>query len=329
MKKLVAVLVILVLAGFGIWYWQKDKQAPAPVSKTPEVKSVTLINPDGPVVIPVTGLAGKKVDTKGINVKVQYWKNNDEPIGLLASKKADFAVLPVVMGANVASKGIDLVMLGVHEWKVFYMIAPPGVDYKGWTSLKGQQVYIPVGKGSTVDLLLRSAIKSQGMVPDQDVKLVYSPPQEIVALFKTGKVQYAALPEPFVTLATKGGQGKIVADFQKYWGEVSGGPDRIPVAGLFVRRDFLNKHPKETEKIASAFAASTAWSTNNVDEALSLTGKVLPIPAPVMKQSLTRLEFKYVKTSDCRAEVQKYLKKIHEMYPEGLKTLPGEGFYKQ
>lgn len=218
MKKPFTILLILMLLALSGCAKSADKAKPAPTApKAPAISEVTLLNPVGPLVVPVAGLAAGKVDTGKLKVKVQYWKNNDEVIGLLSSKKADFAVLPVTMAANIDASGVKLSMLGVHEWKVFYMVAPSAEVFKNWESLRNQELYIPVGKSSTVDLLLRSAIESHGMKPDQDVKIVYAPPQEIVTLFQSGKVKFAALPEPYVTLAIKGGQGQIVLDFQKYW----------------------------------------------------------------------------------------------------------------
>ncbi len=154
------------------------------------------------------------------------------------------------------------------------------------------------------------------MKPDQDVKIVYAPPQEIVTLFQSGKVKFAALPEPYVTLAIKGGQGQIVLDFQKYWAEVAKGAERIPVAGLFVRRDFYEKYPAESNKVAEALGASTDWSKNHVDQALQLSSQTLPIPAPVMKTALTRIQFDYISSKACQDEVLTYLKKMQELYPE-------------
>ncbi len=238
-KNICALLLLGLIALSGCAGQGPNKAATPPAAKAPAVTEVTLLNPVGPAVVPVAGLAGNKVDTGGLNVKLQYWKTNDEVIGLLASNKAEFAVLPVVTAANINASGIDLAMLGVHEWKVFYMIAPSGSKFNSWQDLKGKQVYIPVGKGSTVDLLLRAGLEKNGLKPDVDTKIVAAPPQEIVALFKSGKVEYAAIPEPYVTLATQGGKGEIVLDFQKYWAELSGGPERMPIAGLFVKRDFL------------------------------------------------------------------------------------------
>jgi len=330
MKKPVAVLLILLLLALGGCAASTGKGKPGPAApKAPAVSGVTLLNPVGPLVIPLAGLAANKVNTGNLKIKVQYWKNNDEVIGLLSSKKAEFAVLPVTMAANMDASGVKLRMLGVHEWKVFYMVAPDADSFKNWESLRNQEVYIPVGKGSTVDLLLRSAIESNGMKPDQDVKIIYAPPQEIVTLFQSNKIKFAALPEPYVTLAIKGGQGQIVLDFQKYWAEVAKGPERLPVAGLFVRRDFYEKYPGESLKVAEALGASTDWYKQNVDAALQLSSQTLPIPAPVMKNALSRIQFDYISSNACQNEVKTYLQKMRELYPEGLKTLPDAGFYGQ
>ncbi len=305
---------------------QQKATTPTP-SKAPAVTEVTVLNPIGPLVFPVAGLAGNKVDTGDLKINLQYWKTGDEAIGLLSAKKADFAVLPVVTGANIHASGMKLTLLGVHEWKVFYLIAAPGNKFDSWQDLKGKQVYIPVGKGSTIDLLLNAGLEKNGLKRDIDTKIVAAEPQEIVTLFKSGKVQYAALPEPFVTLAAQGGQGQIVLDFQKYWAELSGGPERMPIAGLFVKSDFMKKHPAETAQVAKALQTSIEWSKANTDQALTISAKTLPIPAPVMKTALTRLDIYWVDSRACQSEVKNFLAQMQKLYPEGLKKLPGAEFY--
>ncbi|MGE5390406.1 MAG: ABC transporter substrate-binding protein [Deltaproteobacteria bacterium] len=328
MKRIVYILLlacVLVVSGCAGSSKQKAT-TPAP-SKTPAVTKVTVLNPIGPLVFPVAGLAGNKVKTDDLKIDLQYWKTGDEAIGLLSANKAEFAVLPVVTGANINASGMKLTLLGVHEWKVFYLIAAPGNKFDSWQDLKGKQVYIPVGKGSTIDLLLNAGLQNSGLKPNVDTKIVAAEPQEIVALFKSGKVQYAALPEPFVTLATQGGKGQIVLDFQKYWAELSGGPERMPVAGLFVKTDFMKKHPAETAKVATSLKNSIEWSKANTDQALAISAKTLPIPAPVMKTALTRLEIYWVDSKTCKSEVKTFLSQMQKLYPEGLKKLPGEEFY--
>ena len=321
MKKGVWLLIIVLLLAGSFIFWKHGGLGPEPPAQ------ITLINPLGPTVIPVAGISSQQVISE-MPITIQYWKDTDEAVALLASKKADFAVLPISAAANIYARGINIKMLGVHEWKVFYLLATKDTPFEGWKSLVGKRVYTAHGRGQTADVIMRAALSKEGIEPDQDVKILYAPPQEIVALFKAGKVDFAALPEPFVTLAMSDDSGRIVLDFQKYWGESTGKPERIPVAGLFVAGDFQEKYPRETKELAQIFADSTRWSNENVDQALAVAAETLPtIPQPVMKKALSRIEFEFIDSSKSRPEVEFYLQKMKELYPQGTPKLPDKGFY--
>lgn len=326
MKRWTWIALVIIVAGL-VAFWeindrpQEDKTTPqAPVEK------VTLLNPTGPTVVPLAPLAEGKI-TGDLTVEVQYWKTNDEAVAALASNKAEFAVLPLATAANIQANDIPLTLLGVHEWKVFYMVAAGQQPFNGFESMAGQEIYLPVGRGTTIDVLLRSALLEAGLDPEQDVKLVYSPPQEIVALFNSGKAVYAALPEPFVTMTVNGGKGQIVVDLQEYYGELADTDPRIPIAGLFVKTSFFAEHPEETAKLISQFEASLGWYTDNTEQAVDLSQSVLPVPKPVVLKSLERAEFYWEPVKQCRSEVETFLAKMQELYPEGIKQLPTKGFY--
>jgi NitT/TauT family transport system substrate-binding protein len=288
---------------------------------------ITLINPLGPTTIPISPLINGKVQTP-FPINVKFWRNPDEALALLNSKEVDFAVLPITAGAIFYTKGIKIQLLGVYEWKVFYLIASKEVAFTGWKSLMGKAIYTPNGRGQTVDVLMRYLMTKNGITPDKDVKIEYAPPQEIVALFSSGKIKYAALPEPFVTLAISGGKGEIVLDFQKAWGESMNLPERIPIAGLFVKKDFVHADSETTLKVENAFSRSVKWMNENLEETLELSKKYLKIPIPVLKNSMSRMNFTYVPISQCATEVSTFLKKIHQIYPKGMPILPDKDFYK-
>jgi NitT/TauT family transport system substrate-binding protein len=294
------------------------------------VSEVTLINPTGPAVIPVAGLdSGKVALPEGAPaVKIQYWKTVDEAVGLLAGDAVQFAVLPVTMAANLSASGVDLVLLGVHEWKVFYLVAAPGKEFKDWSSLKGQTLYTPEGKGQTVDVLTRYALQKNDIQPDKDVTFAYAPTQEIVALFKEGKVDYAALPEPFVTQALAANPGsQIVLDYQEYWAKETGAQNGLPIAGLFVKRGFAQSHPQATQQVVQALIDSTEWSSANPADAIAASAKALPLPAPVLTKALERIKFAYVDAAGSKSEVLDFLTTIQTTYPEGVKKMPGDSFF--
>lgn len=293
-----------------------------------ESKVIQIINPAGPAVIPLAGILNEEV--KGVvQFDIHYWKTTDDAIGYLSSKKASFAVLPITTAVNISASDIDLVLLGVHEWKVFYLLAAEGVAFTSWKSLIGKTVYSPEGRGQTVDILTRFAIQQEGLDPEKDVSFTYAPPQEIASLFMEGKIEYAALPEPFVSQALSTGKGKIVVDYQDYWSSVSGAKNGIPIAGLFVTRDYLDHHPSEINDVINLFSTSVKWSSENTDMSIKASSNILPYPEAIMQQALKRIKFEFVSAKNAKAETLHFLKTIKKYYPAGLKVIPDDRFFFQ
>ncbi|MDK2898796.1 MAG: NitT/TauT family transport system substrate-binding protein, partial [Thermotoga sp.] len=63
------------------------------------------------------------------------------------------------------------------------------------------------------------------------------------------------------------------------------------------------------------------------DETVQLSSEKLGIPAKILKSSLERIEFEYLPVEECKEEVEAFLNKLNELYPEGLEKVPDEGFY--
>lgn len=324
-KKIIVLLMIFLLS---ITILGCNQDSGVQILPEKESSEVSLINPMGPSVLSISGIKGGYI--KGdIDITINYWKNIEEAIALLAGSDSSFAVLPVTAAANIHARGIELVMLGVHEWKAFYLVANDNLPFSDWKSLEGKNIYIAVGRGTTADVLIRYALSNIGINPDQDVNLLYAPPQEIVQLYKAGKVDYAALPEPFATMCIIEDQGSIVVDLQEYWAQISGGEARIPIAGLFVKKDFFEQYPEESAKVAQSLAASTDWAKANIDSALNISKEVLPIPPSIMKVAIERIESYYIPAQECQTEVNLFLETMHNLYPEGLLQVPDERFYAQ
>lgn len=326
MKKLV--FTIFVLANLLLTAGCQAIATSEPTTEVvlPDISSVTLINPLGPLVIPASGMTSGQVQSN-IQINVQNWKTVDELTGYLAGGEIPFAVLPITTAANLKANGIDLVLLGVHEWKVFYLVAAKDANFSDWHSLVGESIYTPGSKGQTVDTLTRFALAKEGIQPDDEVTFIYAPAQEIVALFKEGKVDFAALPEPYVSLALSDNHGEIVVDYQEYWSDVSGATNGIPVAGLFVMREFYEDNPDITDEVVQAFTDSIQWANDNPDEALEASSSILTISSSVMESALQRMKFEYIPVSQCKQEVLDFLSTMQTTYPEGIIAIPSDDFF--
>lgn len=329
MKRWLPILLLIVILTGVVWYLNSENRINPPAQNNSSAqlnREVTLINPVGPVVIPVTALDKGKV-AGDVKVKVKYWKSNDEVVAMLSKGDVDFAVLPVTQAANLYAKEKNLVLVGVHEWKVFYLVAAQNVQFNGWQSLRGKTVYTPSPKSQTADVLMRAAMSKEGVKPDKDITISYAAPPEIVALLQSGKTDYAALPEPYATMAAAGDKGKIVLDFQELWGKMTGGPERLPVAGLFVTRKYLDAYPAEVGRVEKLFEESVAWGNTNPDQVLVLSKNILHIDEAVMKQAMKRIDFHYVPSDEAKQETQAFLQKMNQLYSPALPSVPDAGFY--
>ncbi|WP_448376260.1 ABC transporter substrate-binding protein [Fervidobacterium sp.] len=287
------------------------------------VFGVTFINPFGPTIFPVAGLISKEVKTD-MALDMKFWKTMDEATAYIVSKKVNFAALPVTFGATLYNRGVDVRLIGVYSWRLFYIVATPDFDFKGFSSLKGEKIYTPHGRGQTADIVLRFLLTKNGLEPDKDVTFAYAQPQEIVSLFNSGKIKIAAIPEPFITMTLS--KGKIIMDLQDEWNKATGYKFGIPITGLFVTGKLVD-FPKTVRLFEKSFKESLVWSYKNVDKAVEITSKQLGIPVNVLKTSLDRSQYNYVTAFECKDEVLSYLKKLNELYPEGMPKVPDEKFF--
>ncbi len=286
--------------------------------------TITLLNPFGPTILPIAHILNEYT---GKDIQVSFWRSPEQAVAAIKAGKADFYVLPVTLGANLYNKGFDLVLLGVHEWKVFYLVSRE--DVKSLKDLRGKTIYSSHSKGTVVDVLLRYYLENEGLKPDIDVKIAYAQPNEIVALFKAGKVDLAALPEPFVTMVISSTKAHVVLDFQKKWKELTGLDERIPIAGLFTTRKVLGNYCGKitAEYVANALGFSTELMERYPEAAAEVTSQVTKIPVKILLKSMKRMIFYYVPIEKCKKDVKKFLEVLHDRFPKGLSKIPDEGFY--
>lgn len=284
---------------------------------------VVILHPAGPALIPLAGLLSGEV-SGDISVQLSIWRTQEEALGRLQRGEAHFAVLPVPLGAILAARS-DLVLLAVHEWRVFSLVIPSGMSFDGWRSLVGKTLYLAQGRGTMLDALVRLLINREGLLPDKDIRLLYTSPQEIVALFRQGAIEAAALPEPFTSLCLPQGKGRVALDLQEAWFQATG--NHVPVAGLFVHRDRIRDALEEILSVCNLFAASTVWSTTHPRESCETIGKMFDMPSQVLRQGWHRMEFQWKSAGVCSQDVAVFLKTLHHAFPEDFPAVPEHMFF--
>ncbi len=105
---------------------------------------------------------------------------------------------------------------------------------------------------STHTLILRRWLRSAGVDPDRDIRLLVVPPIQMVDSLRSGVIDGYCVGEPWNTVAVQRGVGAIVAFGVDVW---SGAPEKV----LAVSEDWHNRYPHTHLRLRVALLRACAW----------------------------------------------------------------------
>ena len=137
--------------------------------------------------------------------------------------------------------------------------------------------------GNTQDVALRAWLKSEGFETSTtgggDVSITPTDNAQTLALFQSGDVDGAWLPEPWASRLVLEEGAHVLVDEADLW------PDgEFPTTVLLVRADFADQHPDVVDDLLTGHVAAVTWLDEHADEAPAVinealqdaTGKALP-----------------------------------------------------
>lgn len=289
---------------------------------TISVFSLNLLVPAGPTVVSVAALLEGKVSSD-VPIKIDFWRTLDQVSAQIAAKSVDIVILPVSIGTTLYLKKIDLRLAAVTLWSGFYVVAKD-IQLNSIEDLSNQEIYTPQGKGQTGDALIRFLVNRYNL---SNTSIKYAVQNEIVALMSAGKVKVAVLPEPFVTLALKNASASIAFDLQQIWSSLTGKPAQVPITGVFVRGELVQKS-QEVIQALNAIKRSIDYAMQNSDEVSQLSAKYLGGMSPqIIAESLKRSLYEYRSAKEQKENVLFYLNIVNQIEPEAVPELPDDDFF--
>lgn len=145
--------------------------------------------------------------------------------------------------------------------------------------------------------------------------VVFIKSQDPTALLKSGIVDAAWLPEPWVSKVLNEKYGRVLIDEQDLW------PNRqYSTALIVVRTQFLNEHPDLVYKFLKSHAALTKWINSNmpdaqrvvISELRRLTGKSLSVK--IIKDAYKRVQ---VTNDPILSSIEEYANWSYQLAPTG------------
>jgi len=287
---------------------------------------VNVQTPTVPGALPFLWMQEKIELPAALELNVKLSSDHQRGISLLAQNDIDFLITGSNVGANAYNRGINLKMLNVNIWGIDYLLTN-GFKAENWQDLKGKDLALPL-QGGPLDFLARYLAEKNDIDPETDLNLVYRALPGGAQLFMAGELDAVMLPEPLVTVSLAKGENSVLSmDLQEEWAKIHG-DNRIPFVALFVNGEFSGKNSQFTDIINAYYKQGVDWVNNNPEAAAELVSKHFGMPAPVLKQSMNRVNLNIFPDAESRKLTELYFGEMLKMYPELLGgSLPDEEFY--
>ncbi|HOI63374.1 MAG: ABC transporter substrate-binding protein [Mesotoga sp.] len=287
--------------------------------------TVNFINPVGPTLVPIAQLLSSNVPEEVPGLEINFWRSVDEAISLIVGKKAQLSLLPVTIGAKLASSGIDIKLAAVSMWNGFYFITIEKA-ISSVEDLVGMEVFTLHAPGQTADIILKGAIEKSSLKIGKDIKIAYVGGAEAVQLLASGKTRAILVPEPFATLAmTKVEKAVRSMPIEELWASFNEEKINIPTSGLFVSGDLDRS---VVEAFLMLYGQSMSLSlADRVGTASVVSEKMGGFPIPVLEKAIDTAGFRFADSQEARREVTIYLRKLFELDPELTGEVNLDGFF--
>jgi len=136
------------------------------------------------------------------------------------------------------------------------------------------------------------------------------------------------MPQPFVTVAgTQLENLRVALDLTAEWDALDNG-SKLVTAGLMVRKEFAEQHPKEVQQFLREYEASTVYVNQYPAEASILVEKQGIVKAKIAEKAIPYCNIVCMTSEKMKKAVEGYFSVLFDQKPEAIGgKMPQEDFY--
>lgn len=254
---------------------------------------------------------------KHCNLRVKMWKTLDDLRGVLLAGKGDLWLGHTEGFAQAALRKAPVRLVVVSGWRKFYLLST-NRERSGFSSFQNREIpFAPVGSPAVA---VMRAISN----PDEN-KIRFKPfePRQLAMLLVKGKIDSALVPEPLVSVLLGKVNGlRIIASVEEIYGQRTGHPPRMPIAGLAVHLKTAEKYPDLIRLITHATITAARELRDDPQKGIEALPKAFEpfISRQMVEKSLSR-DIILVKTAmEAETEIRDYLEMLMPQFddPAGM-----------
>ena len=212
----------------------------------------------------------------GENVEIEYKTFPDGGTFMTALKSGEIDAGLVGPGPvlNNYSNGADVKIIGGASSGGTVVVASEQSGIESLEDMKGK-TFITPGIGCTHDVQFETYLMEQGIEElassriGGSIKHVTGNPATYQGMFETGKVDLAAVPEPWASILVENGAKVIVSTEEIAYGE------NLPNVVLVASGDLVNDKKEIVQGLVDAQQKSVEFINNNVEETQDIAIKAI------------------------------------------------------
>lgn len=251
----------------------------------------------------------------------------DEISGKIISGELDIACVPTNMASVLYNKtGGKVKVIQLTTLGVLYVLQSNEEEAIAEIGdLAGKTIY-STGQGATQEYVLNYLLEQSGVT---DARVEFKAEHaELATLLIEGSVEYALLPQPFVTTVTaKKDSIRVVLDVTKEWDRVTGGK-QLAMGCIVVRDDFLQRNHPAVDRFIEEYRESVDWVNENPEEAGTLAEMYDIITKEVAQKAIPLCNLVAVSGEEMKSAVESYLEVLEAADSQSVGgSLPDDAFY--
>lgn len=291
--------------------------------------NIGLLN--GPSCIPCAQLNENLHKIGETEVEYEMFATPQELLPKMIKKEIDIGFMPV----NVAAKVYDstnhkIICCGITGEGNLALITK-NKNIKALKDLIGKTVFV-AGLGATPEYITKYILEKEGIVlnDEKGIFLDFSlPTNQIVPELLAGKIDYAIVPEPFITIASEKSKNKInIIDLQKDY-FLNYFAQNYPLTVMVVRSDFAEENPDLLKTFLEQYKSALSWTLDNPSDAGQLCEKYnFGLKKNVVEKSIPKSNYVFIPAVEGKLIIESLLQLFIEEDNSFLNgKLPEDDFY--
>lgn len=289
---------------------------------------------NGPSCVPSAYLMENVMSVQDENLEFTKFSDAMSLVPKILKNEIDIGFLPVNVAAKLYNSSNKAIICGAVTGEGNISLITKDQSINSFEQLKGKTVYVS-GEGATPDYMLKFLLSARGIgysnTPDPDcVQLSFSiPTAQLASQLIAGKIQYAVVPQPFVTIACNTDESICNAiDFQKEYTAITG-DENYPLTVMVINKKFAEDKTEIMNSFLSLYKEAVQFTVDYPAEIGTLCQKYdLGLKAKIVEKSVPVSNYVFIPANQSKSEIEKLLKLFIDNNPSSIgEVLPDEAFY--